>query len=492
MRIRRMGVALGGGYLVLAVAGIPAAWAVTPVPAPVFPAAAARTGRVQRLSFVAGVIRALKGSPAAARAAARVREAQSAITQIRGYRLPRLVAGVTGMRTNNALNVFGSKLQQRRASFNDFGFAEFNPNNPAIEPRALNYPGVYDNFNTRLTLQIPLWEGGRLTAMAAAARDGLAAARAGDRAARQQLIFRLLQAYEGVRAARAFVRVAIQGEKAAAAYAGISRQMYARGIVVKSNLLTAQVHLGDARLRVAAARNAAARALEVFHIVMGEPADARLDVGAEFLPPMPRISLTELHREALAANPAFRAIQARRAMRAAGVSQAGAAYWPRINLALMANWNRETPGLGARSYTAVANLSWQLFDLGARRGAVGRALAVEDQARAEQRAFRERLIHRLDNAYRNAFLAQQQITVRTLAVRQAGEAERILAARYGRGITTLATLLAGQARLDKVRADLVQAHYRLAVARAAIWLSIGRLNLAQVQHWAGISSKGEQ
>lgn len=492
MRIRQMGVVLSGGYLVLVVAGIPPARAVTPSSAPVLPAVAVGMGRIHRLSFAAGVVRALKGSPYTARAAARVREAQAAIEEVRGYRLPRLVAGVTGMRTNNALNVFGSKLQQRRASFNDFGFAEFNPNNPAIEPHALNYPGTYDNFNTRLTLQIPVWEGGRLTAMAAAARAGLTAARAGDHAARQQVIFRLLQAYERVRAARAFVRVAIQGEKAAGAYARISRQMYDRGIVVKSNLLTAQVHLGDARLRIAAARNAAARALEVFHIVMGVPADAPLDVGAAFLPPMPRVSLIELRREALAANPLFRAIQARRAMRSAGVSQAGAAYWPQINLALMANWNRETPGLGARSYTAVANLSWQLFDLGARRGAVGRALAVEDQARAEQRTFREGLIHRLDNAYRNALLAQEQITVRALAVRQAGEAERILAARYGRGITTLATLLAGQARLDKVRADLVQAHYRLAVSRAAIWLSLGRLNLAHVQRWADISLKGEQ
>jgi len=51
---------------------------------------------------------------------------------------------VTGMRSNEAGNVFGFKVQSREATFGDFGFGEFDMSgqtNPLpVAPKALNYP----------------------------------------------------------------------------------------------------------------------------------------------------------------------------------------------------------------------------------------------------------------------------------------------------------------------------------------------------------------
>jgi outer membrane protein TolC len=444
-----------------------------------------------RLNFDQAVRKALTSSPTLQESRGQLRAAHGVATAAEGARWPHLSASLNAARSNNPLSVFGMKLQQRKTDFNDFGAGQFNPSNLSIEPRQLNYPGNYNNFNTQLSLKIPVWEGGELAAVAAAARIGLTAARAGNQLATQQVIFRLLQAYEGVRAARTFVRVAVQAEKAAASYVHMSRQMYAHGIIVRSNLLSAEVHLGDAQLHLAQARNALAQAREAFHLVMGVPADAPLDIGISFMPPMPQSPLTEIRRQALTANPGLHAVNAQRQMRAAEVSRARAAYKPKINLAIMADWNKQTLGLGARSYTAAASVTWELFDLGARRGTVGRALAAEDQMIAKQRAAREKLIHSLDDAYRSALLASEQIRVRTLAVNQASEAARILAERYQHGITTIASLLAGQAQLDQAHAELVKARYEQAVSRAAIWLAMGQLNLAHIGRWSGLNAKGE-
>jgi len=97
---------------------------------------------------------------------------------------------LNAMRTNNALNAFGFKLNSREANFGDFGFSEFlggiggmmeasggdfgtfsqmmtDPSAQsqmlAVEPKDLNFPDARNFFETKLTFKIPLYTGGKLT-----------------------------------------------------------------------------------------------------------------------------------------------------------------------------------------------------------------------------------------------------------------------------------------------------------------------------------------
>lgn len=102
-----------------------------------------------------------------------------------GYNYGKLDFVQMAMRSNDAGNVFGFKLQSREASFSDFGFSEFlapmgavmeNMNSgtlPAgftsgmssildIEPKDLNYPKARNHFQTKLSYQVPLFTGGKL------------------------------------------------------------------------------------------------------------------------------------------------------------------------------------------------------------------------------------------------------------------------------------------------------------------------------------------
>jgi len=83
-----------------------------------------------------------------------------------GYQYGKLDLTVAGMRSNDAGNVFGFKLQSREATFGDFGFAEFDTTNPnilSVEPQALNYPDARNHFQTKISYMLPVYTGGKLT-----------------------------------------------------------------------------------------------------------------------------------------------------------------------------------------------------------------------------------------------------------------------------------------------------------------------------------------
>ena len=95
---------------------------------------------------------------------------------------------INAMRSNDAGNVFGFKLQSREATFADFGFSDFMgaigqgaaqsggdfghfsqglaQNGGAIldiQPHDLNYPNARNHYQTKLSYMLPLYTGGKLT-----------------------------------------------------------------------------------------------------------------------------------------------------------------------------------------------------------------------------------------------------------------------------------------------------------------------------------------
>ena len=84
-----------------------------------------------------------------------------------GYHYGKVDVTVAAMRSNDAGNVFGFKLQSREATFGDFGFAEFDMSgqtNPLpVAPNALNYPDARNHYQTKISYMLPIYTGGKLT-----------------------------------------------------------------------------------------------------------------------------------------------------------------------------------------------------------------------------------------------------------------------------------------------------------------------------------------
>jgi len=100
----------------------------------------------------------------------------------KGHHYGKLDITINAMRSNDAGNVFGFKLQSREANFGDFGFNEFlTPLGQAIggasqgqmpqdmsgllsmQPNDLNYPKTRNHYQTKIAYMLPLYTGGKLS-----------------------------------------------------------------------------------------------------------------------------------------------------------------------------------------------------------------------------------------------------------------------------------------------------------------------------------------
>ena len=70
----------------------------------------------------------------------------------------------SALRSNDALSIFGYKLQSREATFADFGFKKLDMSNPNYNatPSDLNNPKDRNHFQTKIEYTLPLYTGGKL------------------------------------------------------------------------------------------------------------------------------------------------------------------------------------------------------------------------------------------------------------------------------------------------------------------------------------------
>ncbi|MCL4410101.1 MAG: TolC family protein, partial [Gammaproteobacteria bacterium] len=225
-----------------------------------------QTAQAEQLNLRQCIAQALAQNPSLMASASRIEQAQAAIDRSQRSYLPKISTSIAASRSNDPLNVFGMKLMRQSVVQDDFGVQK------------LNSPGDYSNINTRIQAEMPLYTGGQMDAYVRQAQGFLAAAQAGDVAARQQLMFMVFQAYESVNTAGAFVEVAEQGVKAAQSFVNTAENLVNQGVLVKSELLTAKVHLANVEVQRAQAQNQRAVALEQLKVLMGVALDAPLTV----------------------------------------------------------------------------------------------------------------------------------------------------------------------------------------------------------------------
>ncbi len=433
----------------------------------------------QRLSFDQAWQSALKQTPEMLVSRAQLAEAQGAVNAAYGHLLPNLQAFYTASGSDSGLNVFGMKLNQGRATFDDFGAGEFNPTVPSslfIAPDNLNNPGWTRNYQTKLELQIPIYNGGKARGYLAQAKAYLNAAQHGDELARQQLTLEVLKAYEGVRTAQAFVAVAEKAVVAAESYAELTDKLFVRGVVARNDQLRARLNLSDVRLRQSEAATYLAKAYDRLRILVGIEGEQPIAVVDRLQVALPEGDLAALRAQMLQQNPGLRALGEKVDAGQAEVKIAHADYLPHFNVLLSREWNNPDLELGGHSSNTVSGvLSWNLFNFGTRQGTVDQANARLSQQVAHLNQARNQLRLQVDAAWRDVALAAERVKVRKLAITQAEEAERLELLRYEKGVSTMTELLTIQAQLDKARSDLVAAHYQQIMQRAGLLLALGRL-----------------
>ncbi|MCF6298801.1 MAG: TolC family protein [Thiomicrorhabdus sp.] len=419
-------------------------------------------------NFKESVHQALSHNPEMDLSSARLQQAQSALKKAELGRLPQVNLSLTAANTTNALSAFGMKLQQQSVVTSDFSLD------------TLNNPNAYTDFNTRIEMQLPVWNGGKIAHYEAQASAMIQAAKQGDVAVQQQLTYQIYHAYEAVHAARAHIQVAEQAVRTAEAFVTTTQNLLNEGVVVRSELLSAKVHLSTAKTSLLEAKGQEAIALDRLKILMNKNVMDTVDVAERVNLTLPANSVGALLSLALDGNPQLNAKRDEAASSVYDARIAKADHYPHFNIMMRQEWNNDALALENSSYTVAGVVSWKVTDFGVTQSSVDMANASAMQKRAAVRAQENRLRMEVLSYWQNMQVAEQQVVADRLAVEYATEAQSLVLKRYEGGVATMTEVLASKTQLDKAKAELVSAEFDVNIYKAKLRLATGTMSIEEL------------
>jgi outer membrane protein len=418
------------------------------------------------LTLGEAMLLALKHNPALAAAGMTVETAEADLAKARARFLPTVNFNETYNFSDNPTQVFMSKLNQRVFTSQDFLL-----NN-------LNNPNAFGNFRTGLVMRQPLFQAGEAYLGYKQARLGREMAAAYVLSSRQQLLFQVTQAYFGLQLAQENLAVVQQARHTAAAHLKIAQTRFKAGTVVRSDVLSAEVHLAKLTQEEMTAASQVKIARSALGTVVG-----LAEAGERPLAPAPREPaplpprLDDLRQTAQEKRPDLKHLELAARVAQQESSKARLHYLPRLHVVAEYDVDqRRLFGSSADSYTVMALLNFNLFNGLADLARVKETRAKETQARDLKRDLEDRVRHQVTEAILNLKTAHERLKVAKAAVAQARESLRLIRLRYESGLTILVDLLNAEDATKNAELSRVAALFDTYLAQAGLDLALGTIS----------------
>jgi len=373
--------------------------------------------------------------------------------------LPRVQISEFFLRSDDALNSFGYKLQNRGINpMTDFG------------PEALNHPGETNNFITRFQAMLPIFNGG-------SGINGKKAANAMSRSAEYKHVragetirYQAIQAFEGLALAAAYEKVMVAAVKSAAGHVHQAQSMVDNEMATAADLLQAQVYLSGLQQQLIQVRNLMAIAGENIKLLTAVTTPLPLAANPERDPANDLL----LHGSFDLATAGGRSdIMARREEANAAGNMVGVAtgsMLPHINMSIQRDLYSmdDLFGSDAKSWSLGVYATWDVFSGMQNIGEIKKAKANK-RAAQHMVAFETRQAHvQATEALLTARAAQEKVLVARGAVEAAREGLRIVTNQYREGLASMVNLLDTQAAATMAEGNLVQARHDYQVGLASL------------------------
>jgi outer membrane protein len=407
---------------------------------------------------------ALRNNPSLRAADAQLDSAQAGVTKSSSGFLPKVNLSETWSRSDNPLLVFGTKLNREIVSPADF--------NPAV----INDPEPLSNYNTRLAVMQPVWNGGKEYLGVTQAKLAREAAVQDRNRTRQETVFNVIRAYYGVLLAREYNTVAAQSLATSTANVKLAEARYQAGAVLQSDLLRARVQEAEVKEMVTRSENGVRLALANLNFAMGVPQQAEFDISGALVNKDAERDLEALTSESLALRPDLVSLGYNRKNAEAGVRTARADYIPTLNVMGEVDWNSARPaGDDAKSWAVMAVLQWNIFDGLVTSSNVRQAAATAGKMRAMEDQMRAAVQLQVKKAFYDLQASRDRIAASASSVQEAEEGLRIVQKRYEVGMTNFVDVLGAESALIRARTNALQALYDNNVADAELKLAAGTL-----------------
>mgnify|MGYP006294653015 CR=1 FL=1 len=395
-----------------------------------------------------------------------VRRAEAELETAKSARRPRVDLQEVVSRTTNPVMVFSNLLRQET----------FGPEN--FDPARLNEPEALTNFGSRLTVEQPIWTGGKIGSGIDAAEQAATARSEGHARARQQVVHGVIEAYTGAVLAERHLQVAKQALETATAHVKLVRDLFEGGMVVESDLLQSQVRESEVQEMLARAESQRATALAGLNMAMGLPQGqpVSLPESIELNERAPDAPLDALVEEALRRRPDLGAADARLRAAQSMIRSAKAGARPEIGVQGSYEANAETfIGADGTNWSVMVAAKLPLFDGFETRSRVRAARAGVDAAREQRAQLSQAVELQVRRAYHDLEAAHKRLDQARRAVELARESLRIVEDRYKEGLTTMVELLDAETSLTRARTRRVAARRDVLTSQATLDLALGRL-----------------
>ncbi|MEO6670316.1 MAG: TolC family protein [Ferruginibacter sp.] len=375
--------------------------------------------------------------------------------------LPQVDFSYTAMSTNNPLNAFGFKLQQKSITQNDF--------NPAL----LNSPGATGDFTTKLEVNQPLINMDLLYKRKAAAKQTALYQYKTQRTG-EYVTFEVQKAYLQLQLAYDAVKVLEEALQTSKSVYTFTDNQYKQGLIQKSDVLNTQVQVISFETSLAKANSHIRNASDYLGLLMGQGEGIIYTVDAAL---QTENSGTDTTTKIAGSRPDFLAMQ--KAIEASELMMKSnkMAWYPKLNAfgSYQFNDNRML-GFGANAYLAGVQLSWNIFKGNSIKNNIA-TQKLEINKLSEQLAQqKDQSQLELNKAYRDLSDAQFDIMQQQLAIEQANEALQILQNRFQQGLVNTTDVLQAATQLSQQKFALAQAVFTANVTKSYIQLLTASTN----------------
>ena len=406
---------------------------------------------------------ALRQSPQAAIARADNSDAKAAAAMARTQLLPQLNFTEDISRGNYPVYAFGTRLRQRQFTQADFAL------------NALNFPQPIGNFSSRFSGSWTGFDSFKTQRDIRRADLFKESASSSAKAVDQQIVFRVVGAYQSVLYAQREIDVAQHEQETAAALLTSVEDHVRAGLAVESDRMSAQVNVADRKEELITAQGDLELAWAQLREAMGAP-----ELKASELKPIethafPQLPLEQEIATAAKMRPDLRSLGQMQLAQASAVGAAKSEFGPRVSA--YGNWEedrRSFAGSGGNNWVAGVQVSVDILPLG-KRGQLARESAAKQKIDAQVAALQQHLRMEVSQAHIHRQTAELSLETAQAAMDQSAENLRILKNRYSAGLATITDHLRAEDAERQSQTNYWHAVYGNAMAYAEQLYATGTL-----------------
>jgi outer membrane protein TolC len=421
------------------------------------------TAAQEQLTLRQAINQALGQSPAAAIARAGNQDAKAGAALARTALLPQLGFTEDISRGDDPVYVFGAKLRQHK-----FAQADFDVN-------ALNRPQPIGNFSTRFSGQWMAFDLFKTQKEIHRADLFRQSASSSAKAVDQQIVFRVVGAYQQVLYGQRAVDVAQHEQETAAALLNSVDDHVKAGLAVESDRMSAKVNVAARRQELIAAQGDLELAWASLREAMGAPEFKESELKPIEPHTFPQGALEDEIASAAKARPDLMALGQAQSAQASAVSAAKSDFGPRVSA--YGSWEADRTsfvGTGGNNWVAGMQISVDILPMG-KRAQLGRESAAKQKIDAQVSATQQHLRLQVSQAHIHRKTAELSLETARAAMSDSAESLRILKNRYGAGLATITDLLRAEDAERESQSNYWHAVYGNAMAYCELLYATGTL-----------------